>query len=348
MKKPNKQKIIGIHKVRWKLADGSYATYYYDRYTGMKLHGEFGSLEFLESLAASRGEVKNKDEGTLGGIIRIYCASQAYQKLAPSSKQARRYRLKPIEEEYGSLPYIALTGQKFRKHFIDFITKKAIEHPCEADSLGETMCTLLNFAVKEGEIDKNILNGLPTFYKSKRSEIIWSAQQIEAFLSHAPIEMKWAMGIALCTGQRRGDILSLTWGSYDGSAIRLRQGKTGAIVYIPCVQPLRAMLDTIPRRATVILTQKSGRAWRGTTFNKIWNDTCKAAGIEGLHFHDLRGTAVTWLAEAGCKTTEIATITGHSLNNCENILGAYFARTNRIAETAMAKFENRMKINFVK
>lgn len=43
---------------------------------------------------------------------------------------------------------------------------------------------------------------------------------------------------------------------------------------------------------------------------------CKAADITDLHFHDLRGTAITMLAEAGCDAPEIASINGHFLSRC--------------------------------
>ena len=39
-----------------------------------------------------------------------------------------------------------------------------------------------------------------------------------------------------------------------------------------------------------------------------------------LHFHDLRGTAVTRLAEAECTLPEIASITGHSLREASSII----------------------------
>ncbi len=50
-----------------------------------------------------------------------------------------------------------------------------------------------------------------------------------------------------------------------------------------------------------------------------WEAASKKAGITELHFHDLRGTAVTMLAEAGCTTPQIAAITGHSLKTVTTI-----------------------------
>jgi hypothetical protein len=56
------------------------------------------------------------------------------------------------------------------------------------------------------------------------------------------------------TGQRQGDLLRLPWSAYDGVAIRLRQSKGGRRVVVPAGTPLKAVLDTTPRRGPLILT----------------------------------------------------------------------------------------------
>jgi integrase len=65
-----------------------------------------------------------------------------------------------------------------------------------------------------------------------------------------------------------------------------------------------------------------------------------------LHFHDLRGTAVTLLSEAGCTPQQIATITGHSLKTVHRILERYLARTRGLAEQAIFNFENSPRTKF--
>ena len=50
----------------------------------------------------------------------------------------------------------------------------------------------------------------------------------------------------------------------------------------------------------------------------------QAAGIIGVTFNDLRGTAVTRLAMAGCTEAEIATITGHSMRDVRSILDGHY------------------------
>ena len=97
--------------------------------------------------------------------------------------------------------------------------------------------------------------------------------------------------------------------------------------------------------ATHILTTPAGRPWLKRHFSRQWKDTCDRAGIDGLHFHDLRGTSVTLLAEAGCDTPQIAAITGHTLRSASAILEKYMARTRTQGALAMAKLENYLATN---
>ena len=72
-----------------------------------------------------------------------------------------------------------------------------------------------------------------------------------------------------------------------------------------------------------------------------WGKAFNRSGIsDDLHFNDLRGTAVTRLALAGCTTAQIAAITGHSLRDVESILEAhYLGGAVELAEQAIMKLE---------
>ena len=68
------------------------------------------------------------------------------------------------------------------------------------------------------------------------------------------------------------------------------------------------------------------------------------AGIVGVTFNDLRGTAVTRLALAGASEAQIATITGHSLRDVRSILDAhYLHRDPALGQDAIHKLESRTK-----
>ena len=145
-------------------------------------------------------------------------------------------------------------------------------------------------------------------------------------------------------GQRQGDLLRLPWSAYDGKHIRIRQSKTGRRVVIRVGAPLKAALDTAPKRSTIILTTSDGKPWTSDGFRASWGKACKRAGVVGLTFHDLRGTAVTRLALAECTEAEIATLTGLSLSSVRAILDThYLARDPALGESAITKLERRTK-----
>jgi integrase len=164
------------------------------------------------------------------------------------------------------------------------------------------------------------------------------------FLERAPAHLHLPLMLALWTGQRQGDLLRLPWSAYDGTHIRLRQGKTGARVVIPVGAPLKAALDATPKASPIVLVKRDGAPWTSAGFQSAWCRACKRVGLVGLTFHDLRGTAVTRLALAEASEPEIATITGHSLRDVRAILDAhYLARDPALAESAIRKLEGRTK-----
>jgi integrase len=138
-------------------------------------------------------------------------------------------------------------------------------------------------------------------------------------------------------------MLRLLWSDYDGKALSLRQSKTGVAMVIPCTAALRSMLDGMGRVASTILTTPSGRPWTAFYFRHKWGAAAKAAGIKDLHFHDLRGTAVTLLAEAGATVPEIAAITGHKLEYVGRMLETYLSRTATLSSSAIAKLDRHFK-----
>ena len=146
--------------------------------------------------------------------------------------------------------------------------------------------------------------------------------------------------LALWTGQRQGDLLRLPWSAYDGARIRLRQSKTGVPVSFKVGAPLKAALDATPKRSTIILTNSEGKPWTADGFRVSWRKAQKAAGVIGVTFNDLRGTAVTRLALVGCTEAEIAAITGHTLRDVRSILDCnYLHRDPALADAANTKLE---------
>ena len=331
-------RLKGINRAKVKLANGERITYYYAWRGGPRLVGEPGSSEFVASYYAAIQSRREPDRASFLSVIVGYKTSQDFLSLSPRSQSDYLKQIKKIETKFGDLPLAALEDARVTREFLEWRDRMA-NSPRQADYAWTILMRLLSWARTRGLTLYRPPERVERLYHADRSEKIWEELQQAAFLAVASEPLQRAFILALETGQRQGDLLALPWSAYDGQWIRLRQAKTGRRVNIPVTRRLKAMLDNMPRTSTQILTNKRGMAWQPNAFRKAWGDTCRKAKITGLHFHDLRGTAVTRLAEAECSHAEIAAITGHSMRDVGAILDKYLARTDKIALSAIAKLE---------
>jgi integrase len=301
--------------------DGTRKVYDYHRETLMRLHGEPGSPEFIADYAQAERTLKARYVGdTFIRLIREYTGSIDFEKtLSVATQREYRRMLTKAEPEFGDMPREALNDPAVRKDFLDWRAMVArTSGDREADNRLSIISAMLTWAVDNGRLDANYIKGFRRLYHSDRSQIIWLPEHIDAFMAVAPVELQRALILALHTGQRQADILRLAWTGYDGTAITLKQGKSARAgrppltVAVPCTKALRRMLDEMERVAPLILTTKTGLSFKKRYFAHLWESASQAAGLTDLHFHDLRGTAVTMLSEAGFNPQQIATITGHS------------------------------------
>lgn len=338
------RKIKGLNKVSATLADGRKVTYWYHRATGTRLEGEYGSAQFITSLANAQSKAPGRDDGTLAGLIRAFEQTAKWRNLADSTRKEYRRVFTFWEGKFGKVPLAALEGKLFRQTVSKWHDEFSATKPREADNRVTILARVLSWGAKDGPLKTNALDGFERTYRSDRSEKIWLPEHVQAFMAVASQPMQLALMLALHTGQRQADIRKMAWTNYANGRITIRQGKGRRLVSIPCTAALRTTLDGLQRRGAVILTTKSGTAYEKRYFARQWDEAFKASGIvDDLHFHDLRGTAVTMLFEAGCTVAETASITGHTLRTAQEILDRYLARTSTLADSAIAKLEGRMK-----
>jgi integrase len=62
----------------------------------------------------------------------------------------------------------------------------------------------------------------------------------------------------------------------------------------------------------LVFANRNGTPLRRATFYTAWAHALRAAGIEGLHFHDLRHTGNTLAATTGASTKELMARMGHA------------------------------------
>ena len=306
------------------------------------LHGEPGTPEFIANYneAVARRTVPPK--GTLLSVLRAYQESSEFRERAQRTRSDYAAKIKLIEGAFGDFPLIALTDKRTRGVFKAWRELLAKSSRRQADYAWVVLARVLSFGLDNGLVAANPCARGGRLYRGSRAENIWTAADEAAFLDRAPGHLHLPLLLALWTGQRQGDLLRLTWSAYDGKHIRLRQSKGGRRVVIPVGTQLKKALDVAPRRSPIVLTTLDGKPWTPDGFRASWGKACKRAGVVGVTFHDLRGTAVTRLAIAGCTEAEIATITGHSTGSVRAIIDThYLSRDPALAESAIRKLESR-------
>jgi integrase len=338
-------KLVGVHKVKAKLAGGKTAIYYYAWRGGPRIKAEPHTREFqLEFARLTRDRELPNTKGTVAELIREYLKSPDYQKLKPSTKNSYDWAINQIHVEFQRMPINVLGGKGTRRGILDWRDTYA-DRPRAADLLMAVFSKVIAFAVDRELIERHPLEKVGKLANSTRRDFLWSDADVETFRAKAPERMVLAMELARWTGQRQGDLLALTWSAYDCTHIKLTQGKTGSRVRIKVAAELKALLDAEKDRrdsrkapAVTILTNRSGRPYL-TGFRSSWQKAMKVAGIKGLTFHDLRGTFVTLAYREGSSFKEIAEVSGHSETEAEAIIRRHYLA----GDSAVTRLENRNK-----
>ncbi len=288
-------------------------------------------------------------EGVLRSVLIRFEETEEFRLLAERTKADYKQIIdKRIAPTFGVFPLAALTDKRARGAFKEWRDQLALRSRRQADYAWVVLARVLSVALDRGWIDVNPCEKGGRLYHGSRADKIWTPKQQEALLASAPPHLLAAFMLGLWTGQREGDLLDLTWFAYDGSYIRLLQSKSIRLgnvkkarrVRIPVGEPLKAMLDAMPRRHERVLLNSRGKPWTEDGFRSSFSAAQKWAGVVGVTFNDLRGTAVTRLALVGCTEPEIATITGHALSEVRSILDAhYLHRHPALGDNAIRKLE---------
>ncbi len=148
-----------------------------------------------------------------------------------------------------------------------------------------------------------------------------------------------ACALALYTGQRMGDVLTMLRTFVRSGQVAVRQEKTDQLLWLPMYRDLMPIVENVDHDATTLLVSSHGRPWTKDGFKTAWGRHRPAlVKRQGLVFHGLRKSAVVTLLEAGCTVPEVSAVTGQSYAMVEHY--AKEVNQRKLARTAMARWEN--------
>jgi integrase len=341
-------RLKGVYRSTKRLSGGRSATYWYLRGFGalQPLSGDedqefyHGSPAFMRAYHAAIDAPRvARTAGTFKAIIDGYQGSSAFTGLAVRTKSDYLKAIFKIEAKFGAHPLDAIADPKIRVRFLDWRDEMAKASKRQADAVFGVLRIILEWGRDRGLVAANHATRPKKVYKADRADKLWLPPDIAGFRATAPADMKLALELALGTGQRQADLLKLPWSAFNGERISFRQGKRKRKVDMPVTATLRAALSNAPKKAATILVAPRGRPWGQINFQHHWRAATLAAGLDGLHFHDIRGTTCTELAQAGCTPSEIAAMLGWTVTTVNRMLDVYQAMTAALSDSAVAKLE---------
>lgn len=298
--------------------------YYYRRqgYPRIRLPGEPGSQQFLEAYNAVGKAAKpvaapvagRETPGSVAALVREYQGSSDHNGLAETTRREMGYVLKDFVKGFGSISVKTIERQHVAR-WRDAMQGK----PGAANKMLRYLSVLFSFAVERGYRSDHPIRRMKKLAVGKFRP--WSLEERIAF------ESRWQHGslarlgyaLALYTGQRRADLVSLTFASISTGSLRLTQGKTGKTLLIPIHPELKKALPAIyPNDETPILAKRRGMRLSPVYFGHFMAAAISAAGLpDECVLHGLRKSAAVALIEAGCTQHQAAAITGQTLKMLE-------------------------------
>jgi len=185
-----------------------------------------------------------------------------------------------------------------------------------------TLSHVLTFAMKERRlIDRNPVGDI-TRKKEPRGRTRFLSDDERVALLGACARSEWPalqalVLLAISTGARRGELLSLRWADVDMRAGRalVRETKNDEQRTLPlagrALEALRTLKLQNSARSAYVFPAMTGRDEPFEYFDAHWYTAMEAAGLKDFHFHDLRHTTASMLAAQGCSLLEIADVLGH-------------------------------------
>jgi integrase len=306
------------------------------------LPGKPGDPEFhrryAELLAQSERRAPEPDRESFSHLISLYRKSAEFNALRPLTRLDYDKTLDLIIAELGDQPF-ALTTSKMIKHVRDELSR---ETPRKAHKFKQMVSRLYSWAVEEGLAENNPAAAIKRLKVRQKAITPWSEAEIAAFLSAAPLWLQTPVLLALYTGQRREDVVRMTWADYQGAIIRVKQSKTGEPLDIACHKALRSHLSSIKTAfGGPIARNAKGRPFTANSLSQALRRKVTELGSMGFpidrSMHGLRYAAAARLDEAGCTLAEAVAVLGHRTYQMAH---RYMAQ-RRASEAAMAKQEAR-------
>jgi integrase len=179
---------------------------------------------------------------------------------------------------------------------------------------------VLNYSVDKGYLEANPATRLRKYTEESRDRFV-EADEFPRFwtaLEAEPNEkLRDYFKIALFTGQRRGNVLSMRWedinlDSATWTIPKTKTGKHSVPLTVAAVEILKRRREEAAEDAVYVFPSRQHGCGHLVEPTPVWRSILKRAGIENLRIHDLRRSMGSWQAITNASLPIIGKTLGHS------------------------------------
>jgi len=228
--------------------------------------------------------------------------------------------------------------------------KKARQGKVKGPTINRELACLRNLftiAKKLGDFNgKNPVMEVDFFKEPKREEYILNKAEIDRLIEVAANHLKPIIILALNTGLRRSEILSLKWADVDfeKNEIFIKKTKSGKPHKIPMNPFLKDLLFGLEHDSEYIFYNPKTKTWI-RDIKTAWKTARKDARLpDSFRFHDLRHCAGTYMIQGGIDIITAKEILGHaSVRTTERYLHTTSENKKKAANVLGAIFDPKLK-----
>jgi integrase len=181
----------------------------------------------------------------------------------------------------------------------------------------DTLRAIFSKAIEWGQLREHPMRSVKRLkVDNRRTRILTETEQL-ALLAACPKKLAVMVRLALITGARFGELLSLKWADVTDTELWFMETKNGRARAIPVSEAIRAVLKQVPKpvkvSAWVFTNSRTREAYTVNGVAHVFKRAVKRANIltGDVTLHTLRHTALSRMIASGIDDFTVMAISGH-------------------------------------
>jgi len=291
------------------------------------------SIDDIEKLKVLLSIIPSQDQKE---VVTLRVFAEEYSNLIKENRSAGYYKsviasLKHLTDYFSNQRPIHSLGLKDIESFVSHLQRKVVKG---YRVYVKTLKAAFNKAVDWSYVKENYFLKVKLPKKQQVNPAYINEEHLELICKQVEVSVvKDFIVTAFYTGMRLNELVNLTWRNVNLNTRIITVGDEEFTTkgrnqrYIPiCDEALTSILTRlnggqaqrenekiIPIGSNYVFSKPSGEKYTGDYFSKAFKKACRAAGIDkSIHFHSLRHSFASNLAQKGVSLYTIKELLGHS------------------------------------